>query len=132
MNKKIKVRLQQNRYVLIHNDLANTGFYFRKRIEKRLATDDREGISLEMMACLTMMAFAIEARFNFLGAELIPDWEEREAWKKKIKRVAKHLGIQADFGKRPFKTLGLLQEFRDTFAHGKPEVLKFDKEIITT
>ncbi|TAU91317.1 hypothetical protein ELI41_23640 [Rhizobium leguminosarum] len=132
MNKKIRVRVQETSRIYIHNDLSNTGYYFQQRIEKRLKEEDREGIGLEMMACLTMMAFALEARINFLGFRLIKDWDEWLPIKRKVKLVSKHLGISADFGKRPYKTVKLLKEFRDTLAHGKPATFTDAREIITT
>ena len=76
---KIKVRLKAQRRIYIHNYIGNAAFYFKNRVSERLA--NREGVGLEIIAGLTLLAFEVEARFNFLGAKLIPNWEE---WKPAI------------------------------------------------
>ncbi|RUU29510.1 hypothetical protein [Mesorhizobium sp. M6A.T.Ce.TU.016.01.1.1] len=129
---KIKVRLQEHRHFFIHNDLANAAYYFKERIAERLKNDDREGVALEMMACLTMIAFAVEAKINFLGHKLISKWDERAPYLTKVKMVTKQLGVAFDEQTRPYKTVRDLKNFRDTMAHGKPIELQNDKEIITT
>ncbi|MGX8007934.1 hypothetical protein ACVDG8_002460 [Mesorhizobium sp. ORM8.1] len=132
MADKIKVRVQEHRNVFIHNDLANAAFYFKQRISERLKLNDREGVSLEMMACLTMIAFAIEAKFNFLGYRLIAKWDERAPYLVKVRKVTKHLGVAYDDRNRPYKSVHDLKDFRDTLAHGKPLELRSDKEVVTT
>jgi hypothetical protein len=89
---KIKVRLKAQRRIYIHNDIGNAAFYFKNRVSERLAKDDREGVGLEIIAGLTLLAFEVEARFNFLGAKLISNWEEREPAILKVKRVCKRCG----------------------------------------
>ncbi|MCP9230511.1 hypothetical protein NMG46_09665 [Mesorhizobium sp. LMG 17147] len=129
---KIKVRLREHRHFFVHNDLANAAYYFNNRIAERLKNDDREGVALEMMACLTMIAFALEAKINFLGYKLIPKWDERAPYLTKVKMVTKQLGVAFDEQTRPYKTVRALKNFRDTLAPGKPIELQNDKEIITT
>lgn len=68
---KMRVRLQARRDIYVHNDIANAAHYFKTRIEERVSNNDRTGVGLEMVTALTMLAFAVEARFNFLGAQLI-------------------------------------------------------------
>jgi hypothetical protein len=132
--RKIKVKLHQKQEIFVHNNLANTAFYFRERITERLAKDDREGIGLEMTACLIMIAFAMEAQVNFFGWKLAPPkWDERDEIKGKIKVVAKHVGLSVDFGQRPYKTVKELKALRDQLAHGKPEIIvRKEDELITT
>ncbi|WP_112099805.1 hypothetical protein [Mesorhizobium hawassense] len=132
MADKIKVRVQEHRNVFIHNDLANAAFYFKQRISERLKNGDHEGVGLEMMACLTMIAFAVEAKFNFLGHRLVAKWDERAPYLDKVRRVTKHLGVAFDDKTRPYKSVRDLKDFRDTLAHGKPLELRTDKEIVTT
>ncbi len=67
---KIKVRLKAHRRIYIHNDIGNAVFYFKKRVDERVAKDDREGVGLEIIAGLTLLAFEVEAKFNFLGYKL--------------------------------------------------------------
>lgn len=42
------------------------------------------------------------------------------------------LKVTADFTQRPFRTLNELREFRDTMAHGKPVVVREEKEVVVT
>ena len=62
---KIKVHLKAHRHIYIHNDIGNATFYFKNRVDERIAKDDRDGVGLEIIAGLTLLAFEVEARFNF-------------------------------------------------------------------
>jgi hypothetical protein len=68
---KIRVRLKAHRHIYIHNDIGNAVFYFKNRVDERIAKGDHDGVGLEIIAGLTLLAFEVEARFNFLGAKLI-------------------------------------------------------------
>jgi hypothetical protein len=72
------------------------------------------------MSALTMYAFAFESKINFLGDKLVPNWKEREAFHKKLKKVfaACELGYKSNA--RPLSTINELKNFRDLIAHGKP------------
>lgn len=129
---KARFRIQEHKDLYIHNDLANAAFYFKERISERLKNDDREGVGIEMMACLTMIAFAVEARMNFLGYKLIEKWKERAPYMVKVEKVTKRLGVAPDFGERPYKTIESLKNFRDTLAHGKPLEIRTDVEVEAT
>lgn len=129
---KIKVRLKAHRHIYIHNDIGNAVFYFKNRVDTRIAQDDRDGVGLEIIAGLALLAFEVEARFNFLGAKLISDWNERVPVKEKVKRVCEHLGLAPDFSIRPYSSVAKLKDFRDTLAHGKPEEKTFDEEVVAT
>lgn len=128
----MKVRLKAHRHIYIHNDIGNATFYFKNRVEERAAKGDREGIGLEIMAGLTLLAFENEARFNFLGAKLIRDWNEHVPAMVKIKKVCKHLEVTPDLSARPYLSVAKLKDFRDTLAHGKPEDKYFDEEVEAT
>lgn len=125
----IRFRIHRKAVENIHNDIANASHYFMRRIVERDANDDRAGISLEMMAGLTMTAFWIEAGINYIGASKVAGWVEREAGHKKLARLLDALGMKPDFGARPWSVVAGLKEFRDTLAHGKPETLA-DEEIV--
>ncbi|OHV70958.1 hypothetical protein LCM4577_01970 [Mesorhizobium sp. LCM 4577] len=129
---KARFRIQEHKDIYIHNDLANAAFYFKERISGRLKNDDREGIGIEMMACLTMIAFAVEARMNFLGYKLIEKWKERAPFMVKVEKVTRRLGVAPDYGERPYKTIESLKNFRDTLAHGKPLEIRRDLEVEAT
>jgi hypothetical protein len=128
MTKK-RVRLRANRKIRIHNDIGNAAYYFKNRVNERSEKGDRDGIGLEMIAGLILLAFEVEARFNFLGATLLSDWDEQKNFYDKIKAVCEKLGVKPDFSKRPFASIEKLQTCRNAFAHGKPQELSFDKEV---
>lgn len=129
---RVRVRIRENKKVYIHNDLSNAAYYFRERIKERVKAGDREGLGHEVMACLTMIAFAIEAHINFIGSKVMNPWDEALPTKEKIKSVSQKLGFAADFGKRPYQTVTELKQFRDALAHGKPIELTREFEAITT
>jgi hypothetical protein len=129
---KTKVHIKAHRKIYIHNDIANAAFYFKERVVERIAQDDHDGIALEIMAGLTLLAFEVEARFNFFGAELIEGWNERKPVKEKIETVCAKFGVTPDFSVRPYSSVNKLKDFRDTLAHGKPEVRVFDEEVVAT
>lgn len=133
MAKKMRVVINREKQVLIHNDLSNAAHYFTVTAKSRIAKDDREGVGIEMMAGLVMLAFAAEAKFNFVGWRLFADkWNERQASYKKVDEVLAALKITADFSKRPFRTLNELRDLRDTMAHGKPIEVREEKEVVIT
>ncbi len=129
---KMKVHLKAQRHVFVHNDIGNAAFYFKKRVDECIAKDDREGVGLEIIAGLTLLSFAVEAKFNFLGAKLITDWIERAPALEKVKKVCAQLGVAPNFSVRPFSSVIKLKDFRDTLAHGKPEEKVFDEELVAT
>jgi hypothetical protein len=90
-------------------------------VDTRIAHGDHDGVGLEIIAGLTLLAFEVEARFNFLGAKRITDWKERAPAVVKAKKVCKRLGVAPDFLVRPYSSIAKLKDFRDTLAHGKPE-----------
>jgi antitoxin component HigA of HigAB toxin-antitoxin module len=126
---KIRVRLKAHRNIYIHNDIGAVVFYFKNQVDKRIANSDRDGVGSEIIAGLTLLAFEVEARFNFVGAKLIPDWNERAPAMAKIEQVCSHLEVARDFSVRPYLSIAKLKDFRDTLAHGKPEDKYFDEEV---
>lgn len=125
----IRFKIDRQAVENIHNDLANASHYFMRRIADRHAADDREGISLEMMAGLTMTAFWIEAGVNYLGSTKVNGWVERESGQKKLVRLLEALSMRPDMTTRPWSVVSRLKNFRDTLAHGKPETLA-DEQIV--
>lgn len=105
--------------IYVHNDLANTAHYFVTRVAEK-AKGDREGIGHDIVAALVMLAFAVEAQFNFLGSRLCEDWRERDPALEKIRNVLAGFNIDTRLIDRPHKTLMDLKRLRDAFAHGKP------------
>jgi hypothetical protein len=121
-------KMKAHRDIRIHNDLCEAASYFKTRVEQRMAGDDHGGISWEIMAGLTLLAFLVEASFNFLGHKRINGWNERLPLMTKVNAVCDHLGVVPDFKARPYLSTEKLQCFRNTLAHGKPE----HREVVAT
>jgi hypothetical protein len=129
---KFIAKIRKDMRLYIHNDLMNAADYLKRRIDERSKKGDRDGIGLDIMACLTIIAFSFEAQMNFLGFKLIQKWEERKPYLYKFQRVAKRLNVTVDYNSRPHSTVKELKDFRDTLAHGKPEEIKGEKEETIT
>src|SRR5229473_3048469 len=84
---RIKVRKQAKKHIYVHNDLSNAAYHFNKKVNKRLANNDMEGIAFDILAELIFLAFSIEAKTNFLGTKLIGGWNERRPFLTKFKQV---------------------------------------------
>jgi hypothetical protein len=135
MNKaaeKFVVKIQKDVRIYIHNDLMNAANFLKGKIDEQRKEGDGDGLGLETMARLTIIAFAFEAQMNFLGFKLISNWEERKPYLVKFERVAKKLNVKVDYESRPHSTVKKLKEFRDTLAHGKPKEIKGESEEIIT
>jgi hypothetical protein len=124
-----KVRLKAHRHIYIHNDIEGVVSYFKDRVEQRLAKGEDQGVGSEIMAGLVLLAFEVEAKFNFLGRKLIKDWDEWLSLTEKVEKVCSNLDVEPDFKARPYLSIKSLKRFRNTLAHGKPRTKKFDREV---
>lgn len=124
---KIKVKIQAQKNIYVHNDLSNAAHHFKMRVDSR-PVGDTDGIGFDILAELIFLAFTVEAKINFLGSKLIPDWQERKSFRGKLNCVLTHLSIAVSFCERPYSTLNALKKLRDSLAHGKPVHLVIDKE----
>ncbi|MGY8635842.1 hypothetical protein RAD15_25560 [Bradyrhizobium sp. 14AA] len=130
--KKIKARVQKTKRVFVHNDLSHAAMYFADNIQEKLDRGSRDAIMFDGMACAVMVAFTFEANVNFMGYELekagkLPNWDERESFAKKLKKVFGALGIPVELDKRPLKSMERMKVLRDTLAHGKPVYAEYDE-----
>ncbi|MBB1438701.1 hypothetical protein H5202_08400 [Shewanella sp. SG41-4] len=126
---KVKLKVKRKRNYRIHNDLSNGAFHFKKELERRLVDGNESGITYVSMSCLIMLAFAIEAKINFIGEKCVEGWIERKPFREKLKQVCKALEINLDEnGLR--QTIYLLNTCRDDVAHGKPITLSDTYEVI--
>jgi hypothetical protein len=130
MIEKVRARVTQKSRLYIHNDLSNAAFHFKGTIDAKEATDDRAGITFEYMACAVMLAFTFEAKINFMGWKLIPGWKEFQSFHDKADQVFAKLGLELDWGKRPYSSLLAMKRFRDEIAHGKPIVIERDEIVV--
>ncbi|OFJ45725.1 hypothetical protein BJN42_11940 [Pseudomonas koreensis] len=127
--KKLRVQKTAKKNIHIHNDISNTAHHLKARIEEMEATGDRQGIALDITACLVMLAFTFESRLNFIGEQTVEDFKERRWFDKKVEIVLKTLGLEPDFSVRPYSSIKELKSFRDTIAHGKPDTIEVDETV---
>ena len=74
MSKKLRVKHEANKNIYVHNDIANAAYHLSSRIESNKSNGIEEGISLDIMSCLIMLAFEFEAKANFIGHMKIEEW----------------------------------------------------------
>ena len=118
---RINARLEVERIDLIHNDLSSAAFHLKARIDKALAPGgERDGVGLDIMAGITMLAFTLEAYINFVGDLKVDKWDERASGKEKRQAVWKALELEWHSAQRPASTVLQLMKARDMMAHGKP------------
>lgn len=79
--RKIRVRMQHKHHICIHNDLASAAYFYRQKVEgNKDVKGGVDGYYFDMMSCATMTAFALEAKVNYLGDQLLGrKWRERGA-----------------------------------------------------
>ena len=131
-DKKLKVEVTSEAFIHIHNDIEGATHYFKSRIDRRVADSDRAGLAFEIIACLIMLAFELEAKFNFVGAKIVSDWDERMSAKKKPAKIYETLAMSYREDVRPYRSVADLRAFRDTFAHGKPKALTLSETADVT
>lgn len=127
---KLKIKKVVTNKINIHNDISNTANHLRKRIEEMAETGKRDGISLDITACLVLLAFTFESRLNFIGDKTVDGWKERRPFERKLKSILETLGLAPDFTNRPYSTINQLKNFRDTIAHGQPATVKIDETLV--
>ena len=112
--------------IFIHNDLENIANYYRNLIIERHGKPNKKGITFDCMSCLVFLAFSFEAYLNYFGLKLVAGWEEkrleRKEFNKKVNLIFDTLKISRDQENRPNRSIYDLVKFRNTIAHGKPNV----------
>lgn len=103
-----------------HNDLGNLAHYHLETINRKVTASEREGLTLDCTSFLIALAFHVEALFNFLGGQKIPNWQERDPYRIKFQKVLAAIGLSAENAEVPIETLKILKAVRDDLAHGKP------------
>ena len=79
---------------------------------------------------LVYCSLSIEAIGNAYGETLIPDWKsffESASPLAKIRLIAEHCDLEANFSIFPYSVLRDLIRFRNSFAHAKPENIETEK-----
>lgn len=116
--------------IYIHNDLANAAFHLKENV-LRINDSKEAGIALHILGALTLYAFAMEAKINFLGSKTIENWTEGAPYHIKISKIIKSCNVNYEHNNRPLSTLNRLKNFRDLVAHGKPieESESFERKV---
>jgi len=137
VHQKIKVRVQKSKTVLVHNDLSQAATYFADIIGDKIKKGSRDAIMYDGMACALMVAFAFEAKLNFIGEYLVKngkltEWNDWQSVTKKRDKVFGALGIPVEAEKRPLSSMQKMKTLRDTLAHGKPAYGEIDEIVVGT
>jgi len=129
MAEKYLLQIEAERF--IHNDLSNCSWDFQQRMRSQIEADDRAGLYHTMMASLVFSAFSMEAKLNFVGWRIFGrGWPERASLREKIELLHVHLDLRWSWAERPLQTIAKLKRFRDVLAHGKPEIVDKEVEVV--
>jgi hypothetical protein len=131
MEEKFHKKVQQTANVNIHNDLDSAALFFAQMAaEKAADPEKRDGLTFVCMAAGVMLAFSFEAYLNFLGDKYIGHWDKWADYHTKIDKVFQHLKIAPDWSRRPYSSISAMKRLRNTLAHGKPEKVEVEKDIV--
>jgi hypothetical protein len=133
----IRARVRKTKKVYVHNDLSQAATYFNETAQVKFKKGERDGIKFDGMATALMVAFAFEAKLNFMGSQLkkankLTSWNEFQSFEKKRKIVLNALGMSTDVSKRPLAAMERMKKLRDTLAHGKPIELVTEEIVVGT
>ena len=87
------------------------------------AIASEEGSFYNCLCSIVMSAFCLEAYVNHVGMDRIEDWDERAPPLDKLRRVGESLDIPIHFGRKPFQSIKLTNQFRNWMAHGRTVTL---------
>ena len=77
---------------------------------------------LEIITSQLMCGLTLEAVLNYIGKKLSDNWEERErklSIEKKIKEIAKGIGLDKQLDSYPFQLRHEISDFRNKIVHAK-------------
>jgi hypothetical protein len=123
-------KVQQTKHINIHNDLDSAALYFTQNVKDKVEAGVTDALTFDCMAAGSMLAFSFEAYLNFMGARFIGHWNERADYHTKIDKVFQYLKISPDWSRRPFSSISAMKKLRDTLAHGQPETVEDEKDVI--
>lgn len=133
--RRVRARVQKTRKVYVHNDLSQAATYFADTIKEKTEKGTRDAIMFDGMASAVLVAFAFEAKLNFMGSQLLKngkltEWNEFQSHTKKLKKVFGVLGIPVEMEKRPLSSMHKMKTLRDILAHGKPVEAETDEIVV--
>ena len=132
MDKELQAKVTGKAEVLIHNHLANSAYWFKQQIEKKIESGDRSGIAFDYLGCAVCIAFTNEAHINFFGCKVVKGFNEREYFDGKVATVLAALKIPVIWETRPLSSVRAMKNLRDTLAHGKPAEIRYEKVTSAT
>lgn len=98
----------------------------------RQAGASSDGQLYNLISCLVLSAFTLEAYFNHFGKLENPNWEKEERNYPKLKKFkmfcSKYM-VEYNLKERPYSTIIELFNFRDTMAHGKSTIDAINKNV---
>jgi hypothetical protein len=132
MDKQLQTKVTGKADVYLHNHLANSAYWFKTQIEKKIESGDRSGIAFDYLACATSIAFTNEAHINFFGMKCVKGYVERDPIESKVAAVFNAFKMPIVWETRPLSSLRAMKNLRDTLAHGKPAEIRYDKVTSAT
>lgn len=132
MDKDLKAKVTGKADVYLHNHLANSAYWFKQQIEKKIESGDRSGIAFDYLACATAIAFTNEAHINFFGIKCVKGFIEREYFEGKVARVFTAFKMPIVWETRPLSSVKAIKDLRDTLAHGKPAEIHYNNVTSAT
>jgi len=64
-------------------------------------------------------SFCLESYLNYVGDKSFEKWNYQVSPLNKLKIVAERIGIQVDYGIKPYQSIKLANKFRNVVAHGR-------------
>ena len=108
---------------LIHNDLGNAAYWHFQTARRKSESGEGGGLALDIMAALILYAFYTEAILNFVGHHHLEEgWPDKASFGEKLALLKRVLDLKLSNGEEPLQTLTKLKRFRNTLAHGKPDI----------
>ncbi|APO53539.1 hypothetical protein LUI11_00245 [Bradyrhizobium diazoefficiens] len=132
MDKILEKKVEGKADVYLHNHLANSAYWFKQQIEKKIESGDRSGIAFDYLACATSIAFTNEAHINFFGMKCVKGFVEREPIEAKVATVFTAFKMPIVWETRPLSSFRAMKNLRDTLAHGKPAEIRHNSVTSAT
>lgn len=126
MSEKIKITKERN--VRTYAEMWRTSHVFLQQ-----GKIIHEGSYHQFMGSIVFTAFTLEAYLNHIGPQIFNCWEslEKLSPKDKINVIMDKIGLEVDYGKRPWQVIKNLFGFRNDIAHGKSTKVKEDVKLNT-
>ena len=121
MNDMEKIAISKERNVRSYAEMWRTS-----RVLLQKGTEIEKGSHHQFIASLVFTAFTLEAYLNHIGPGPFNSWSglERLAPKDKLNIIAEKIGLEINYGDRPWQVMKDLFGFRNDIAHGKSVTVK--------